>query len=461
MNLFIEIEVYAREFKARFLLAAEAANKGFTVYLLSRHEIINLLNKKKLPVGIYHLKDANCSKENIEIYKKLKKLGFLITAQDEEAGILYDDYEDFLKRRFSSGEAFNFFDKFFCYGKRDFKVLDKKFKNKIFVNTGSPRFDLCNKNFYEEKNNFLKKKNLKKYILISSSIQYPIGHRSLADQYDFRINPEFESEDVLMYKEKNFFEKFRQNVEQIPYFINLIAYLSHHLIDFDIVLRPHPNEEISTWQKLIKRIKHKDNIKIIKEGTLIEFINFSECLIQSGCTSAIESYINKKKLVSYIPKNYEDSFDATFGNSLGEIAFNEKEVLNILNKPCHIEDKNLDKLKDRVEIMPNSKFSFQYIVQIWHEIYCHKNNLNTESFNKLERFFFIKKQFYNLKRIFKNFTFCKLNNQSKFEKFPDFNKDLLDKDLNDFIRFDKKYNNIKFKILSNKALKVYSVRKFY
>jgi hypothetical protein len=169
--------------------------------------------------------------------------------------------------------------------------------------------------------------------------------------------------------------------------------------------------------------------------------------------------INKKKLVSYIPKNYEDSFDATFGNSLGEIAFNEKEVLNILNKPCHIENKNLDKLNDRVEIMPNSKFSFQYIVQIWHEIYCYKNNLNTESFNKLERFFFIKKQFYNLKRIFKKFIFCKLNNQSKFEKFPDFNKDLVNKDLNDFIRFDKKYNNVKFKILSNKALKVYSIGK--
>lgn len=462
MNLFIEIEVYARDFKARFLLAAEAAVKGFRVYLLSRHEMINLLNKKKLPVGIYHLKDANCSEENIQMYKKLKKLGFLITAQDEEAGIMYDDYEDFIKRRFSSGEAFNFFDKFFCYGKRDFNILEEKFKKKIFVNTGSPRFDLCNKNFYENKNNFLKKNGLKKYILISSSIQYPIGWRSLADQYDLRINPKFESENVVLYKEKNFFQKFRQNVEQIPHFINLVFYLSNQLKDFDIVLRPHPNEEISTWLKLLKRIKNKENIKIIKEGTLIEFINFAECLIQSGCTSAIESYVNKKKIISYVPVNYDDSFDAEFVNSLGEKVFNEKEVLNVLNKQEYIENKNLNKLNGRVEIMPNNKFSFQNIVEIWCKIFLDIDNSNVKNFNKMENFLFIKKYFYNFKNIFKKLFFIfRSKNQIKFEKFPDYRKKTINKDLNDFIRFDKKYQNVKFKILSNKVLKVYSVRKFY
>ena len=97
--MYLEVEVYTREFKARLLLAAEASLKGFTVFLLSRQETLNLLNQNKLLPGIYHLKDANCSKFNIEFYKKLKSLGCLITTQDEEAGIMYDDYYEFIKRK--------------------------------------------------------------------------------------------------------------------------------------------------------------------------------------------------------------------------------------------------------------------------------------------------------------------------------------------------------------------------
>mgnify|MGYP007000462015 len=70
------------------------------------------------------------------------------------------------------------------------------------------RFDLCSQNFYEKKSSFLKKKNLRNFILISSSIQYPISFRSLASQYDIRINPDSEKEEFLLYKEKNFFQKF-------------------------------------------------------------------------------------------------------------------------------------------------------------------------------------------------------------------------------------------------------------
>jgi surface carbohydrate biosynthesis protein len=459
MNLFIEIEVYDREFKSRLLLASEASTKGFIVYLLSRHEMINLLNRKKLPVGIYHLKDANCSKENIIIYKKLKELGFLITAQDEESGIPYDNYIDFIKRRFSSGRAFNFFDKFFCYGKRDLNILNKKFKKKIFVITGSPRFDLCNQNFYEKKKSFLIKNKLKRFVLISSNIQYPIGWRTLAAQYNSRLNQESENEDIVIYKQKNFFEKFRQNLEQIPYFINLIIYLSFHLKGLDIVLRPHPNEEISTWHILLRRIKNKRNVKIIKSGTLVEFINFSECLIQSGCTAAIEACINKKKIISFIPKEYEDSFDADFVNSLGKKAYNEKEVLNLINKQEFSKNTNLNKINSRVETMPSNKFSFQKIVEIWCQIYRDKNNSKINNYYKLEIFLFIKNCFYNLKKFFKKFIFIS-KKQNTFEKFPDYNKDLIARNFNDFIRFDEKYKNIKFQILSNKVLKVYCVRKF-
>ncbi len=451
MILHLEVEVYTREFKARLLLAAEAALKGFTVFLLSRQETLNLLNQNKLLPGIYHLKDANCSKFNIEFYKKLKSLGCLITTQDEEAGIMYDDYYEFIKRRFSSSESLNYIEKFFCFGRRDFEVLNKKFEKKIFYRTGSPRFDLCSQNFYEKKSSFLKKKNLRNFILISSSIQYPISFRSLASQYDIRINPDSEKEEFLLYKEKNFFQKFRQNLEQIPFFIKLIIYLSENLIGHDIVVRPHPNEDIETWNKLLKRTK-STNIKIIKDETLSEFINFSECLIQSGCTSAIEAFVNKKKVISFVPTIYEDNFDSEFVNSLGIKASKNEEVLNLIRdnfKHTYKIEKN--EFDYRIDLIIDKKLSFENIVDHFCKINFNKDIKNYNSFNKLETYALFINYFRKIKKI--------LNKRQiiKFTKFPDFKHEFIKKDLADFQRFDSKFKNVSFKILTNKILKVYSI----
>ena len=159
MNLYIEVEVFDREFKSRFLLACKAALKGFNTFILSREEMHRLILSKSINSGIYHTKDANSSIENIEFLKKIKNNNFLITAQDEEAGLTYNDYNNFILRRYSSGNSFKYIDLYFCYGKLDFESLSKKFTNGKFYISGSPRFDLANEKFYQTKESFLEKIN--------------------------------------------------------------------------------------------------------------------------------------------------------------------------------------------------------------------------------------------------------------------------------------------------------------
>ena len=60
------------------------------------------------------MKDANSTNEIYKIIKSLKKKDFVFIAQDEEAGILYDDYNDFVKRRFADGKSFALLEYFFC-----------------------------------------------------------------------------------------------------------------------------------------------------------------------------------------------------------------------------------------------------------------------------------------------------------------------------------------------------------
>ena len=100
--LFIEVEVFVREFNSRFLIGLEAASRGYQVVIGHRNQIYHLALKNKLPKGIIHKKDINTSPEEIKIMKQIINRGFKFTAQDEEAGILHDFYEDFSKREVKS-----------------------------------------------------------------------------------------------------------------------------------------------------------------------------------------------------------------------------------------------------------------------------------------------------------------------------------------------------------------------
>ena len=72
--LFIEIEVYVRDFNSRLLIALEAASRGYIVIMGHRNQIYDLALKNKLPKGIIHKKDLNTTPEEIKIMKDLPEL---------------------------------------------------------------------------------------------------------------------------------------------------------------------------------------------------------------------------------------------------------------------------------------------------------------------------------------------------------------------------------------------------
>lgn len=445
MNIYIEVEVYGREFKARMLLAYYAAYKGFKVIIGSRNEILNLALNNSIPPGIIHLKDANSSDYMCKILKKLKDLKFKITAQDEESGLPYDDYNTFINRRFSDGNAFKYIDNFFCFGEWDHEALRKKYNKEIFKITGSPRFDMAKKNFYKEKKeNFLKKFNLKKYIFFSSNIQYIINsNRSFIQQLKSRIDENENDEKLKMFKQENFFIKTRQNLEVLNEIIIILKKLANIYENFDIVIRPHPNEEIKTWKFLLQ--KNYKNIHIIKDDTLSKFINYSEILIHSGCTAAIESAINRTPVISFEHKIFEDAFDRDFCNSIGEKAknFNDisKIIENLNNEKTNINQVNLE-FRKRVYNYDNQISSSENMVNLWERL-IEKENYKILKLNKFA--FYLK----DIKKIVK---FLIRKKSKKNIKFPE----ILIKDLNnyheEFVSFENKFSKIKYKILDSNLL---------
>ena len=148
MNIYFEVENFNREMESRLLMGIEAASNGHQVYISDRVSILKNAEEKKIEAGVIFLKDANSSDEFQNTLSNIKKANFTIISTDEEAGIQFKDYEDFIKIR--SLRKFENIDIFLCWGLRDKKILKKKFSNKKnkFLALGSSRLYLCKKQIF-------------------------------------------------------------------------------------------------------------------------------------------------------------------------------------------------------------------------------------------------------------------------------------------------------------------------
>ena len=82
---------------------------------------------------------------------------------------------------------------------------------------------------------------------------------------------------------------------QVQNFINLCKDLSS-LDKYNIILRPHPEENISTYKDSFSSYK---NIQAISEGSVIPWIISSELMIHHDCTTSIECGMLGKSSIAY------------------------------------------------------------------------------------------------------------------------------------------------------------------
>lgn len=453
MNIYIEVENFGREMEARMLLAMEAASDNNQIYISDRMQILNNAADNLISKGVIFLKDFNSSPQIYELLKKARQNGFTIIACDEEAGIQFNDYENFIKIR--SIKNLDNINIIIAWGLREKKTIKKffpKIKTKI-LSLGSPRIDLCHESFLKKKVFFYLKKIIdEKYILISSNISFPIGIRPMVTSIFDRVKEDETDKD---FREKYLYYKFGNHTLLCYHFVKLIREISIYFKNFTFVIRPHPNETEETWKKIL--IDKFENIKIIKSGFISDFIFNSDLLIHSGCTSGIESYLMNKPSISYIPINLENSIDRGISDDLSIICKQPQQVIDIIKKLKNIKvNNNIDnQIKFRIANPKYSK-SYKKIYKIFKIINSSKK-YQTENNDKV----FLKRNLlYNeVKENLKIFIKKKLNineNTIPFlEKFPPLNNNNIRDIFNDLIRTNEKFNSNHWKILNNSTLKIF------
>jgi len=280
-GLFIPLEVFKREYINKLLLAAEVATRGMPVFIGHKSSIIRLVKAAKEP-GIFFYKSSEGP--GCEYFDDLRLKGFKIVAQDEESGTVYDHFSKFYERRSSLQTAANL-DMFFCWGHDDYnyiRTMSPGREDKIKI-TGSPRTCLWGRHgqeYYREQIENIQKK-YGPFVLIASN--FASGNGYLSDKETIALMasyPSWTPEEQARHAERVSFDN--RMIRLLVEASNEITSSGKH----NIVIRPHPSENIETWRNLIKG---NSRIFLEPDGDITPWILSAKCIIQNGCTSALEA----------------------------------------------------------------------------------------------------------------------------------------------------------------------------
>ena len=367
MNLYINVEILNREFQSKLLVAMESASKGIKVYM---GRLTPYLMRDFFVPGIVLLKSITPSPSRLEELKYYRRNNFIVTSLDEEVGLV-EHNKKYLNLRYSN-KSLDLTDRVFTWGKFDYDNLTNRFKKhkKKFILSGNPRVDYWRKDFdifYKSKkfkyNNFilfslnfrlLSKKKLKIYLQFLKKAGYLKRGLTISE---------------LNKDRKDCFRMFKE-------YSKLIISLSKET-DLNIVVRPHPADELEKYNFLSKY----KNIKVINTGNISEWIHQAKMVIHSGCTGGLEASVRGLPTVSYHP------FSSAPGHRIADRYSikirNLKECLNIVKRITENNHKtkkiNLKDFEFRAHNILNNKPGYKVIVDEFYKLMKksrikHKNN---------------------------------------------------------------------------------------
>jgi len=287
-GLFIPLEIIKREYTGKMLISALMASRGMPVFIGHKSSVINLAKKATQP-GILFYKSAKGP--GCIFFNDLKKKGFAIVAQDEEAGIVFSNFSEFYKNRKSLENA-GLLTQFFCWGKDDFEYIKKHTRGDpgVIKLTGSLRTclwgDYGRKYFLKEISDIKRKHG--EFILFISN--FASGNSYLFEKDIINFLSQYPGWD-----KKRHLEQTKFDWKMISLFTEAAKIISRQL-KIRIIIRPHPAENKEIWVNLTKKIS---NVFVESTDDITPWIFSSKCIIQNGCTSAIEAVFANIPVIAF------------------------------------------------------------------------------------------------------------------------------------------------------------------
>lgn len=423
MNIYLHTEIAMRELDSKILLGILAASRGHQVIVSDIETIEKGIFRGILAPGIFHTKSLTPGDSKLERHQKIIDNGSLVTSIDEESNLDTYGYEKFAKTRYSD-KSIDQSSAVFGWGPEDAKTLRQiypKHSSKIHM-TGSPRADLW-KPIFSDYWDFPKGKPEKPFLLVPSKMGFANEIKSFHERIKIIKSGGYlnRDSDLLEY----IFGNISENYKKMFSFTEAIKFIAKNNNGFDIVVRPHPVENIETWKILLQDVR---NVHVIQEGSINPWIKNCFAVMHNSCISAIEATVFKKPVITYIP--FDQKYTSELPNELGQRIKSLEDLSNKINDifkkiKTGSENKNDEPLPEVIKnkiYFDKNELAASKIIDIWERLA--NDNLLQSSFNQKRFYIFLNFMRFRglVGKILKFFFLGKFGPNKKNHKFPPLDK---------------------------------------
>ncbi len=329
-NILFPIETINRELDSRLFLAGMFVNPSRRIVLGNMHRLNRLLDG--LDCGLYLGKHIFYRKSDpLRFYRQLKQRNIKLVYLQEEGAIFAGGEEEWhveLDRQYDTDLKWLTPEDWICnWG--DFQ--NKHYQQKMpahggrTVATGHPRFDLYKpkyRSFYEADVRALQDR-YGRYVLLNTNLAFANNSRGLKDTFGPHYG--YLSADPL--KRLGLVEWWAHHTRVLAGMVTLMHRISVTHPDINIVVRPHPSEDLGFYQTVLGNVP---NIHVIHSGPVGPWIMGAEALIHDGCTTAVEAYFCETPIINYKSIVNRD-LDLVIPDELGLQCKSQDQVLEALS----------------------------------------------------------------------------------------------------------------------------------
>jgi surface carbohydrate biosynthesis protein len=321
--LLIPVENQVRELDGKLLLACIAAERGCPVILGSRTHIH--FEIASLPRGLYLAKSIRSKSE--PMFSIMHKLGVQIVAWDEEA-LMHGPEDEYFQRR-ASPKALSMTSALFAWGEDNAELFRgcPGYQGAPVYPTGNPRFDMMRpelRGYFDEAVEGIKGR-FGDFILVNTNFGI-LNHfsPSLGVMDPVRGSGQHPGRGARGNEFRTGLALHRYAIFQ--HFCEMLPRLAEAFPDRNVILRPHPVENIETWKAVAVG---QPNLQVIHEGNVIPWLLACDAVVHNSCTTGVEAFILGVPCVAYQPL-VSDRFDNALPNALSYRAFDFEDLRETL-----------------------------------------------------------------------------------------------------------------------------------
>lgn len=281
-TLYIPVEIIDRELGGAVLIAAVAALRGWSVIIGGKQAIFNNMSRFRASPGIFFLKSVVPG----EVFKQKEIIayGHRVVSLDVE-GLVPSNGEAGVRLRYSD-DSIEKSDLLFFWGEEHLASVRKVYpqvSERAYV-TGSPIIDEIKIRGANRSVTRNSQKRLKILIGTSCGLANHINGIEFSRQMTRNAYSNNVSDEEIRALEL----EARLDIEIFAYWKKMLPLIAEKFADCDVVLRPHPSENVEFWRTYLKAF---NNVRIDAGQPILEELLGANLYIHFNSTSAITSAI--------------------------------------------------------------------------------------------------------------------------------------------------------------------------